>query len=148
MITPWRGDELATVIDGIAAGAVEVACDDVVWLKAEPLVEVAQALRDRPDLDFKLLNFVTAVDYIDHFEVVYRLTSLVHSRSAMLKVRCGEGRADPEVPSVAGVWRGADLQEREIWDLMGIRFAGHPNMKRIVLWDGFPGHPLRKDFLQ
>ena len=57
------------------------------------------------------------------------------------------GREEPELPSVISVWRGADLQEREVWDLMGIRFEGHPNMKRIMLWERFPGHPHRKDFL-
>ena len=148
MITAWRGEDLASAIEGIAAGAVEAVGEEEVWLRADALAEVAEGLRDGPDLDFKLLNFMTAVDYIDHFEVVYRLTSLTRGRSAVLKVRCGEGRADPEAPSVCAVWRGADLQEREVWDLMGIRFAGHPNMKRIALWEGFPGHPLRKDFLR
>ena len=57
------------------------------------------------------------------------------------------GREEPTAPSVVGVWQGADFQEREIWDLMGVHFTGHPNMKRIMLWEGFAGHPLRKDFL-
>ena len=148
MITAWRGEELASTIEGIVAGAVEEIGEQEVWVRADALAQVAEGLRSGPGLDFDLLNFVTAVDYIDHFEVVYRLTSLVRSRSAVLKVRCGEGRADPAVPSVYHVWRGADLQEREVWDLMGIRFEGHPNMKRIALWEGFPGHPLRKDFLR
>jgi len=147
MITDWCGEDLASAIDGIVEGAVVAIGEEEVRVRADTLEAVAIALRDRPELDFRLLNFVTAVDYVDHFEVVYRLTSLTHERSATLKVRCGEGRSDPEVPSVCGVWRGADLQEREIYDLMGITFAGHPNMKRIALWEGFPGHPLRKDFL-
>ncbi len=63
----------------------------------------------------------------------------------MLKT-IAEGRDEPVVPSVVSVWRGADLQEREIWDLMGVSFVGHPNLKRLVTWEGFPGHPLRKDF--
>ena len=58
------------------------------------------------------------------------------------------GREELSAPSVISVWQGADLQEREIWDLMGIHFEGHPNMKRVLLWEGFPGHPLRKDFLE
>ena len=148
MITAWRGEDLASAIEGIVAGAVECVGEEEVWVRADALAQVAEGLRDGPDLDFKLLNFITAVDYIDHFEVVYRFTSLTRGRSAVLKVRCGEERADPEVPSVCHVWRGADLQEREVWDLMGIRFEGHPNMKRIALWEGFPGHPLRKDFLR
>ncbi len=59
-----------------------------------------------------------------------------------------EGRGDASVPSVMSVWRGADLQEREAYDLMGVRFEGHPNMKRLMLWEGFEGHPLRKDYLR
>jgi NADH-quinone oxidoreductase subunit C len=92
------------------------------------------------------LSGVTAVDYIDHFELVYHLTSLPMNSRAVLKTKCGWGREEPIVPSVTPVWRGAELQEREIWDLMGIRLEGHPNLKRIMLWEGFPGHPLRKDF--
>ena len=66
---------------------------------------------------------------------------------AVVKTKCYD-REEPTLPSVVSVWRGADLQEREIWDLMGVRFEGHPNMKRILLWEDFPGHPLRKDFLR
>ena len=89
---------------------------------------------------------LTAVDYIDYFEVVYRLTSLRHNHSAVLKTRVYE-RDEPVVPSVVPVWKGADLQEREVFDLMGVRFEGHPDLKRIPTWEGFEGHPLRKDFL-
>ena len=65
----------------------------------------------------------------------------------MIKIKCGEGRIDPKVKSVISVWRGAELQEREIYDLMGIMYEGHPNMKRLLLWENFEGHPLRKDFV-
>ena len=67
--------------------------------------------------------------------------------SAVVKSRVGLGRTDASIPSVVSVWRGADYQEREVWDLMGIRFEGHPNHKRIMLWEGYPGHPLRKDYV-
>ena len=86
------------------------------------------------------------MDYIEHFELVYHLLSLRRNSSLVVKSRV-PGRENLEVPSVYEVWKGADLQEREVWDLMGIYFDGHPNMKRILLWEGFPGHPLRKDFL-
>ena len=117
-----------------------------VWIRPDTWLEVASLLKDNPDLDFSFLSSVTAVDYIEYFELVYHLTSLRHNHSAVIKMRCYE-RDVPVVPSVTSVWRGADLQEREAWDLMGINFEGHPNMKRILLWEGFPGHPLRKDFL-
>jgi NADH-quinone oxidoreductase subunit C len=64
----------------------------------------------------------------------------------MVKVQCYD-RENPSLPSVVGLWQGADFQEREIYDLFGIRFEGHPNLKRIFLWEGFEGHPLRKDFI-
>ena len=86
------------------------------------------------------------MDYVEYFEMVYHLLSLRRNSSLVVKSRVA-GREDPAVSSVYSIWKGADLQEREVWDLMGIRFDGHPNMKRVMLWEGFPGHPLRKDFL-
>ena len=118
---------------------------DYLVVKSESLLAVAAFLKDTPGLDFDYLNFITAVDYYDHFEVVYMLSSLEHNHSLVMKARCDE-RENPALPSVTGLWQGADFQEREIYDLMGIRFEGHPNMKRIFLWEGFAGHPLRKDF--
>ncbi len=142
------GDALARAVSNLVRDAVAAVGQHEVWIKSPSLREVAHGLRNGPDLDFALLNSITAVDYIDHFEVVYHITSMSHNKSAILKVRCGEGRIGPVVPSVFEVWQGADYQEREAWDLMGIKFEGHPNHKRIMLWDEFPGHPLRKDFLR
>jgi NADH-quinone oxidoreductase subunit C len=122
------------------------ASGDAVLLKGEALFEVTEFLKNSPAFDFNYLNYITAVDYFDYFELVYQLTSLTHNHSVVLKTRC-HGRDNPVVPSVVKLWRGADFQEREIYDLMGIRFEGHPNLKRIVLWDGFEGYPLRKDYL-
>lgn len=125
--------------------AVAAATADSVTVEAHRLPDVARFLRDDPQFDCKYLNCITAVDYVDHFEVVYNLMSLAQNRMITLKVRADHD--DPVVPSVSGVWIGAHLQEREAYDLMGIRFSGHPNLKRLFLWEGFPGHPLRKDFL-
>jgi NADH-quinone oxidoreductase subunit C len=122
------------------------ASNDAVLLKGEALFEVAEFLKNSPEFDFNYLNYITAIDYFDYFELVYQLTSLSYNHSVVLKTQC-HGRDNPVVPSVIKLWRGADFQEREIYDLMGIRFDGHPNMKRIVLWEGFQGHPLRKDYL-
>jgi len=140
------GNEVAKEITKRFPKAEAQASNDAVLLKGEALFEVAEFLKNSPELDFNYLNYITAVDYFDYFELVYQLTSLSHNHSVVLKTRC-HGRNNPVVPSVVRLWRGADLQEREIYDLMGIRFNGHPNMKRIVLWDGFQGHPLRKDYL-
>jgi NADH-quinone oxidoreductase subunit C len=112
----------------------------------ESLFAVASYLKTTPGLDFDYLTAITAVDYYDYFEVIYQLTSLQHNHSLVVKTRC-YGRDNPTLPSVVSLWRGADFQEREIYDLFGISFDGHPNLKCIFLWEGFQGHPLRKDYL-
>ncbi len=146
MTTHLSGEALALNIQPAIADSVVQWDGGNLWIRPETWLEVARSLKDSPDLDFSYLSSVTAVDYIECFEMVYHLTSLRHNHSAVIKMRL-YGREEPEVPSVISVWQGADLQEREVWDLMGIRFEGHPNMKRIMLWEGFPGHPHRKDFL-
>ena len=125
---------------------VSEASDQGILIKSESLFEVAQYLKNSLGLDFDYLTAITAVDYYDYLELIYQLTSLEHNHSLVLKTRCYD-RNRPVVPSVVSLWRGADFQEREIYDLMGISFEGHPNLKRIVLWEGFEGHPLRKDYL-
>jgi NADH/F420H2 dehydrogenase subunit C len=138
--------EVARRINEARAGAVVVSNDTDVWVELDALVDVAGFLKDTPDLDFAFLTAVSAVDYIEYFELVYQLLSMRRNHSIVVKTRAF-GREEPVVPSLVHLWPGADLQEREIWDLMGIRFDKHPNLKRILLWEGFPGHPLRKDYL-
>jgi NADH-quinone oxidoreductase subunit C/D len=126
-------------------GAVITDSPNGIVLAADRLVDVATYLRETPDLSYDHLANVTSVDYPDYFEVVYHLSSTKNGGNpVILKVRAD--KADPVVPSLTPTWPGADLQEREVWDLMGIRFEGHPNHKRIALWEGFEGHPLRKDW--
>jgi NADH-quinone oxidoreductase subunit C len=103
-------------------------------------------LKESPEFDFNYLNNLTAVDYLQYFEVIYNLTSMNNKQTLMVKSRLS-GRENLEIPSVTHLWQGADVQEREVFDLLGIRFIGHPNLKRIALWEGFEGHPLRQDFL-
>ena len=120
--------------------------DFTVAVKPEAVAEVARFLCDECGLDY--LALLTAVDRPERFEVVYHLWSIRDRTTEpfVLKVYV-EDKENPTVPSVTPVWRGANYQEREAYDLMGIRFEGHPNLKRLVLWEGFPGHPLRKDFV-
>ncbi len=146
MTVSLSGLEVAKKITEHFPDAVSGAGDDTVLVKGESLFEVAEYLKNSPEFDFDYLNAITAVDYYDYFEVIYQLTSLTYNHSLVLKTRC-YGRDNAILPSVVGLWRGADYQEREIYDLMGIGFEGHPNLKRIVLWDGFEGHPQRKDYL-
>ena len=146
MTVALSGKEIADQLEEKFPGSIVESTRSNFVIKSESLPAIAAFLKDSPDLDFNYLNYITAVDYYDHFEVVYQLTSLKHNHSLVLKTRCYQ-HDNPVLPSVVSLWRGADFQEREIYDLMGIKFEGHPNMKRIVLWEGFPGHPLRKDYL-
>ena len=140
------GEELANRLNQGVADSVESWEGDVVWVKPSSIDRVARFLRDDTESDFQFLNSISALDYVEYFEVVYHLTSFRRQHTAVVKSRV-YGRESLSVPSVYDVWRGADFQEREVWDLMGIHFDGHPNMKRIMLWEGFDGHPLRKDYL-
>ena len=146
MITALSGQALAQRLQDLTPNAVLEWNDAAVWVAPESLNSVAVALWDDSELDFKYLNSVSAVDYVEHFELVYHLTSIDKQHTGIVRSRV-YGREDPTAASVVSVWRGADFQEREIWDLMGVRFTGHPNLKRIMLWEGFEGHPLRKDYL-
>src|SRR5579883_467253 len=147
MTLELTGRAVADRITEIVPGASPEPVGLSVYLPADQIVPVCTALRDDPELRMQYLVNLTAVDYLTHFEVVYHVESLARNHLAVLKVRVADREA-PEVPTVTGVWWGAQLQEREVYDLFGIRFAGHPDMRRIFLWEGFAGHPLRKDFLQ
>jgi NADH-quinone oxidoreductase subunit C/D len=116
------------------------------WIVAkENLVEVAIALRD--EFGFDLLSCVTAVDYFpeNKMEVVYHAYKTTGGPGLVFRVQVP--REDPiEVPSLINIWPGVDFQEREAWDLFGIKFTGHPDLRRILMWEGYEGHPMRKDW--
>jgi len=146
MTVALSGKEIASQIEEKFPGSVEESSQDSLVVKSDSLLPAATFLKDSESLKFDYLNYITAVDYYSYFEVVYQLTSLEHNHSIVIKTRCYT-RENPMVPSVVGLWQGANFQEREIYDLMGISFEKHPNLKRIFLWEGFEGHPLRKDYL-
>jgi NADH-quinone oxidoreductase subunit C len=116
------------------------------------LLDVLRLCRDDPELRFDVLMDLTAVDYLKYpgrefgprFEVVYHLYSLPHNHRLRLKVRVEE--ADARVPSAVGLWPIANWFEREVWDMFGIRFDGHPDPRRLLMYEEFQGHPLRKDY--
>ncbi len=110
----------------------------------DALHQIAEYLKNTPGLDFDFLDMITAADYPKHFDLIYRLLSLKNNLVISIKVSCD--RENAEVLSLTGFWSGAQFQEREIYDLFGIVFSGHPGLHRIVLWEGYAGHPLRKDF--
>ena len=145
MTVALAGKDIAEKLEKELPGSLEDSGGDWLLVKPGALAAVAEYLKNTGSLKFDYFNFVTAVDYYSYFELVYRLDSIEHNHSIVIKTRCHD-RDNPAVPSLTGLWQGADFQEREIYDLMGIKFEGHPNLKRLFLWEGFDGHPLRKDF--
>jgi NADH-quinone oxidoreductase subunit C len=117
------------------------------YIPAPHLRKICEFLRDMPDLNFKYLSDVTAVDLYPaepRFEVVYHLRSLEPHTTLRLKVRVPGD--NPKIETVVPVWPGANAFEREVCDLMGIQFEGHPFLRRILLPEDWEGHPLRKDY--
>jgi NADH-quinone oxidoreductase subunit C len=122
--------------------------EQTITVRKESLIELFKFIRDDPKLDFNFLMDLTAVDYLnrkdDRFEVVYHFYSLKHNGRLRVKVPVSEDNCS--VDSVSDLWKTANWYEREVWDLYGIKFNGHPDMRRILLYEEFKGHPLRKDY--
>jgi NADH-quinone oxidoreductase subunit C len=134
------------------SGAVEEIREQngeiTLYIKREQIVEVCKYLRDEPSLQFNLLSDLTGldrgVDEEPRFEVVYQIRSLPHRLRLRLKVRVED--EDCHAPTVSEVWKTANWHERETFDLFGIHFDGHPDLRKILTPDDLEGHPLRKDF--
>jgi len=128
------------------------AKDEQVCVSVPPdrLVEIMTFLRDDERCAFEQLTDLTCVDYLnfskarDRYGVTYSVLSLTHNHR--LWAKCFANDPIPEVPSVVSVWPGANWMEREVWDMFGVKFTGHPDLRRILTWDGFKAHPLRKDY--
>jgi NADH-quinone oxidoreductase subunit C len=136
--------------------------DATVVVAKDRLLEVLGFLHEQSDLDFDMLSDLTAVDHLERrgldgggaqrrdgdppprFEVVYHLYSIIHNHR--LRVKVGIDLGDCEVESVVAIWPAANWMEREVFDLYGIRFSNHPDLRRILLYEEFEGHPLRKDY--
>jgi|SRR5688572_9564486 len=117
-----------------------------IFVPADRIVDTCRALKDIPSLGFNVLLEVTAADYYPReprFEVVYHLLSVSHRRRLRLKVRVAGGGS---VPTVQSVWRGAGWPEREVWDMFGVTFEGHGDLRRLLMPEDWEGHPLRKDY--
>ena len=138
--------KVANALESVFPGIVKKITDDWVEINAQQIEECLLWLRDSEEFDAAQLSNLCGVDYHDHFMIVYHLQSLDLNHQIVIKVRTKD-HDDPIIPSAVMVYKGALLQERETYDLMGIKFENHPDMRRLFLWDGFPGHPLRKDFL-
>jgi NADH-quinone oxidoreductase subunit C len=164
MSGPAFVEQLKSKFGEAIAGANLENTDPWIEVSAEGLVAVCRYLRDDPSLAFDYLNCITGVDYLHtdekkaakaewlpHTEVVYHLFSMRHKHSLVLKVILPRWKDDvpgklPEVPSVSGIWSTADWHEREVYDLSGVFFTGHPNLRRILCPEDWVGHPLRKDY--
>jgi NADH/F420H2 dehydrogenase subunit C len=139
-------DDLEQRFEGVSLAAI----GEALLVPPEHLTEVAQVLRDEERYRFDYLSCLLAADYPEEgvVEVVYILYSVEKRHGPLvLKVRVDRDPAKCRVPSVTPLWRGAEFQEREAYDLYGVTFEGHPDLRRILLWDGFEGHPMRKDFV-
>jgi NADH-quinone oxidoreductase subunit C len=121
--------------------------EETITIGRDAAPELLAALRDEPDFDFNFLSDLSAVDWLERkprFDVVYHLNSL--TRGHRLRVKIGVEGADPWVHSAIGLWKAADWLERECFDMFGIVFKGHPDLRRILMYDSFEGYPLRKDY--
>lgn len=124
--------------------------ETTVIVRPGTIVEICQALRDAPTLQYNFLSTITAVDWLEReprYDIVYHLMSLSSGAVVRLKIQVGDDeQPQPEASSVTSVWPAANWYEREVYDLFGIRFAGHPDLRRIEMPDDWVGHPLRKDY--
>ena len=123
--------------------------DETAFVKRENFLEIAKFLKDDAAFDMNVLMDLTAVDglgmdWSPRFEMVYHFFSLQRNHRLRIKVKVSE--ADAVMPSLVALWPIADWLEREVWDMFGIKFEGHPNLKRILMYEEFVGHPLRKDY--
>ena len=157
-------DRMKTKFGDKITGANLEAIDPWIEVSPEGIVEVCQFLKTDADLQFNMLNCISGVDFFQsdpkkaaktdwepHHEVVYHLSSTVKKHTLVLKVITPRWKDDvagtpPEVPSISSVWRTANWHEREVFDLSGVNFTGHPDLRRILCPEDWVGHPLRKDY--
>jgi NADH-quinone oxidoreductase subunit C len=160
--------EIVTALEQKFEGRIKsknlTAIDPFVVVEPGDLLEVCHFLKNDPRLGFDILNCISGVDYLEldpkkapkagfepHLEVVYHFSSFRHRHRFVLKILLPRWKDNqpgnlPEVPSVTGLWRTADWHEREVYDLSGVFFSGHPNLTRMLLAEDWVGHPLRKDY--
>jgi NADH-quinone oxidoreductase subunit C len=139
-------DTLTPLVPGASFEAVASVDFPTIYVPADRLVDTCRALRDTPSLRFEVIIEITAADYLPRhprFEIVYHLLSVSTRQRVRLKVRAS---VDTRVPTVQGIWPGAGWPEREVWDMFGIIFDGHPDLRRLLMPEDWEGHPARKDY--
>ena len=140
------GQDLKNIIENNFPETINNFSLDWVEIPIANYLEIITWMKNEPKIDAAQLSNITGVDMIDSFEIHLHLQSLDLKKLYSMKVILD--RENPVIPSLCDLYIGANLQEREIFDLLGINFDGHPDLRRIFLWEGFAGHPLRKDFMQ
>jgi len=140
-------DELKTTIEQRLPGVSLTVEGAALIVDAKDLAAVCRFLKEHEPFVMDYLADLTAIDYPpDRMDVVYHLYSM-EKRHGPLALKVKLPRANPVVDSVTPIWRGAEFQEREAYDLFGVTFTGHPDLRRILMWEGFQGHPMRKDYV-
>ncbi|TGE32787.1 NADH-quinone oxidoreductase subunit C [Desulfosporosinus sp. Sb-LF] len=135
-------EELASRVNGEVEESLGAL---ILKVKAPYIVETLTGAKSFPDAPCDFLHDLCGLDLVDHLEVVYQLSSLRGPQC--LRVKAIVERENPVIDSVTRIWQGANFLEREAYDMFGIKFKGHPNLKRIYMWDDFEGYPLRKDYV-
>ena len=142
-------DTLTAAVPGASFEAGRSVDFATVYVPAQHLVATCRTLRDHPSLRFNVLIEVTAADYLPReprFEVVYHLLSIPNRQRVRMKVRVASNEINGVVPTVQSVWPAAGWPEREVWDMFGIVFAGHGDLRRLLMPEDWEGHPARKDY--
>ncbi len=148
--------DAASIIETLQAAVPRASFEEgksvdfaTIYVSAASLVETCRALRDTPSLRFNVLVEVTAADYLPNeprFEVVYHLLSIPNRQRLRVKVRVASNEIEGVVPTVQSIWPAAGWPEREVWDMFGIIFAGHGDLRRLLMPEDWEGHPARKDY--
>ena len=116
-----------------------------VHIRSSDLLPLMKTLRSKPELDFNYLFCLTCIDWKDHLMMVYHLLSKEHKHTLVIKAKITD-RTHAEIETVCNIWRTAEFHEREVYDLFGVKFLNHPDMRRLFLDEDWPGHPLLKDY--
>ena len=150
-------EEIKTVLEHTLPGVSLTIEGSTLWIQPKDISVVCRRLKEHERFSMDYLSDLTVIDYLatapseaspkeGSMDVVYHLCSMKHKHGPItLKVKLP--RANPVIASVTPIWRGAEFQEREAYDLYGVTFEGHPDLRRILLWDEFVGHPMRKDYV-
>ena len=140
-------EELKTKIEQATGAKLRVIRQSLLVENPADLPKAASYLKDTPEFAMDYLSGVTGADYLDYLESVYHLYSM-KQKTGPIQLRVRVKRDNPKIPSLVSIYRGAEFQEREAYDMYGIIYEGHPDLRRLFMWEGFEGFPMRKDYIQ